>query len=220
MLQVEPRVELTRAPSCHSNGKIDKRALRALAENTNEAKQLGILRPSKRVNVAGEMDERTTPVDGIPFDGILWPGNGILPVAPPPVYQKEARSSEMAFVNAESRSSTSESSDTFKEKPSVCDLEKGDRLGWEGYETEVLPDKVHGHYLRNLRHQIFTLYRRLFGIVFIVNMGVLIATMAKGNYNTKSLGIIVVANLFCAVLMRQDYVINAFFNVFCSVPAS
>ncbi|KAF9256543.1 nonribosomal peptide synthetase 12 [Marasmius fiardii PR-910] len=90
---------------------------------------------------------------------------------------------------------------------------------WEGYEHDNLPDKTQGHYLRNLRHQIFTLYRRLFGIVFIVNMAILIWIGVKGASIPK-IGEIVVANLFCAILMRQDYVINLFFNVFCAVPPS
>ncbi|KAL5524650.1 hypothetical protein ACEPAF_9790 [Sanghuangporus sanghuang] len=203
-----------------SNGKIDKRALRGLAERLNETKEINILQPSRKANVAGEIEENTTPVEGIPFDGILWTESNMLPAPPPPVYQKEARSSEMAFVNTRSSSSASSSSNSLKENANTCDLEKGDRLEWEGYETELLPDKVHGHYLRNLRHQVFTLYRRLFGIVFIVNMAVFIATMIKSNYNSQNLGVIVVANLFCAIFMRQDYVINAFFNVCCSIPIS
>ncbi|KAG7088434.1 hypothetical protein E1B28_012427 [Marasmius oreades] len=95
--------------------------------------------------------------------------------------------------------------------------EKG--LGWEGYENDEIPEKTQGHYLRNLRHQIFTLYRRLFGVVFIVNMAIFIVTCVKGA-SVPKIGEIVVVNLFCAILMRQDYVINAFFNTFCAVPPS
>ena len=98
--------------------------------------------------------------------------------------------------------------------------EKGEALEWDGYENEVLPAKTHGRLLRNLRHQIFTLYRRLFGIVLIVNLSIFIATLVRGGINAQQIGLIVVANLFCSILMRQDYIINAFFTVFCSVPAS
>ena len=45
-------------------------------------------------------------------------------------------------------------------------------------------------------------------------------SLAKGGANAQELGLIVVANLFCAILMRQDYVINAFFTVACAVPRS
>ncbi|KAI0057830.1 hypothetical protein BV25DRAFT_1811902 [Artomyces pyxidatus] len=104
------------------------------------------------------------------------------------------------------------------EKISSSTLEKG--LAWDGYEADELPDKTQNRFLRNLRHQALTLYRRLFGVVFVANLAIFVWTLARGGSNTKHLGLIVVANLFCSILMRQDYVINAFFEVFTSVPAS
>ena len=90
-----------------------------------------------------------------------------------------------------------------------------------GYEDDGIPDKTQSKPVRNLRHQIFTLYRRLFGVVFVTNVAVLIATLARSEgVDAQHLGLIVVANLFCAILMRQDYVINAFFTVACAVPSS
>lgn len=108
--------------------------------------------------------------------------------------------------------------------PSVYDLksvsssaqEKGNI--WDGYQDDEIPDKKQSRPVRNLRHQVFSLYRRLFSVVFITNMSIFIATLARGGANAEQLGLIVVANLFCAILMRQDYVINAFFTVACSVP--
>lgn len=90
---------------------------------------------------------------------------------------------------------------------------------WDGYLDDPLPEKTQGHIFRNVRHQIFSLYRRLFGVIFVVNIAILIAIFARGGANAQELGLIVVSNLFCAVLMRQDYVINAFFTVFCAVPS-
>ncbi|KDR82824.1 hypothetical protein GALMADRAFT_134375 [Galerina marginata CBS 339.88] len=90
---------------------------------------------------------------------------------------------------------------------------------WSGYEDDVLPSKTQGKTIRNLRHQIFTLYRRLFGVVFLTNLAVFISVLFRGA-NAQQIGTIVIANLFCSILMRQDYVINVFFNVFCSVPTS
>ncbi|KAJ7069779.1 nonribosomal peptide synthetase 12 [Mycena amicta] len=91
---------------------------------------------------------------------------------------------------------------------------------WDGYQEDHLPDKLHGKFLRNVRHQIFSLYRRLFGVVFVTNVAIFIAFLIIGRVNAQRLGLITIANLFCAILMRQDYVVNVFFNVFCSVPAS
>jgi hypothetical protein len=93
---------------------------------------------------------------------------------------------------------------------------------WEGYMDDDMPEKIHGHGLRNLRFQIMSMYRRLFGVIFIANMAVFISFCVRGkdNINAKHLGLAVESNLFCAILMRQDYVINGFFNVFTSVPRS
>lgn len=90
---------------------------------------------------------------------------------------------------------------------------------WSGYEKDVLPDKSQGRIARNLRHQVFSLYRRLFGVVFVANLAIFVAILFRGA-STPHLGQIVLANLCCAILMRQDYVINAFFTFFCAVPTS
>lgn len=148
-------------------------------------------------------------------------------VAPPPTYQGYLPTKELnvdrviqSLAALESLRHTSQQSNevspSVTASPSVT--EKGN--AWDGYEDEELPDKTQGHTVRNLRHHIFTLYRRLFGIVFITNAAVFTATVVIGQANAQKLGLIVVANLFCAILMRQDYVINAFFTTFCAVPTS
>ncbi|KAG5642876.1 hypothetical protein DXG03_001918 [Asterophora parasitica] len=92
---------------------------------------------------------------------------------------------------------------------------------WAGYEQDVLPPKVHAQWLRNLRYQVFYLYRRLFGIVFIINFGILISVAVNfEKTNSLYIGQIVIGNLFGAILMRQDYVIDAFFVVCTSIPRS
>ncbi|KAL0569057.1 hypothetical protein V5O48_012915 [Marasmius crinis-equi] len=100
---------------------------------------------------------------------------------------------------------------------SAAASEKGS--GGNDYDDDALPKKTQGHYIRNLRHQIFTLYRRLFGVVFIVNMAIFIVICVRETSLPK-IGEIAVANLFAAILMRQDYVVNAFFQVFTLVPRS
>lgn len=125
------------------------------------------------------------------------------PSIPPPVYQSDASISEKKIAYDQ-----------------LAVLEKQGNV-WDGYEDDILPEKTHGKYLRNLRYLVFSLYRRLFGLVFTANMAVLIATFARpGGADAQYLGLIVVSNLFCAILMRQDYVINTFFTVACAVPIS
>ncbi len=108
-----------------------------------------------------------------------------------------------------------------KAESSSVEVEKGGPI-WEGYREDDIPEKTHGHVLRNVRFQIFSLYRRLFGIVFVTNMAIFIATCVRGgvNMDANHLGLITIANLFVAILMRQAYVINAFFTVALWAPRS
>ncbi|KLO16789.1 nonribosomal peptide synthetase 12 [Schizopora paradoxa] len=210
-----------------SNGKIDKRALRQMIADAEarEAEVLALKEDIKANLVVKALSEKieTIPVQPtrIPVDAIVWSDVTSLP-APPPVYQKNAHASSSSDASSTDSHTLASSSSSVTEKVEVSSVEKGDAdvLGWEGYEDEDLPNKRQGKYTRNIRHQIFTLYRRLFGVVFVTNMAIFIASLAKGGLNAQQLGQIVVANLFCAILMRQDYVVNAFFNVFCAVPTS
>ncbi|KAG8695696.1 hypothetical protein FRC09_008995 [Ceratobasidium sp. 395] len=97
--------------------------------------------------------------------------------------------------------------------------EKGGNA-WDGYLDDELPEKNEPKVIRNLRHIVFSLYRRLFGVVFIVNMSIFIHALVKGGLPAKHIGTIVVGNICAAVLMRQDYVLNLIFNIACAVPKS
>ena len=218
---------LTDAYGCNSNGKTDKRILRKLAlDRIASEKETNVLQPSKKINLPAIDSAVPTQAQAYKqqqletLAGVLWQDLVTMPVAPPPVYQKDAGQTASPSSLASDSGTIASSSEKVNEKLDSSSVEKGHSLGWEGYEDDPIPDKTQGHFVRNLRHQIFTLYRRLFGVVFVTNMAIFIAILAKGNYNAQHLGLIVVSNLFCAILMRQDYVINAFFNVFCAVPTS
>ncbi|KAH9891585.1 hypothetical protein C8Q73DRAFT_649944 [Cubamyces lactineus] len=121
-----------------------------------------------------------------------------------------------------SSQSTSTAASSISDKKSELSAEKGSP-SWNGYLDDELPEKTQGHWVRNLRFQIFSLYRRLFGIVFITNMAVFIATCVQNGLqgaDAQYIGKVAIANIFVAVLMRQDYVINAFFTVACAAPRS
>lgn len=141
---------------------------------------------------------------------------------PPPAYQHRSREADLEASTAPAidRNPTGADSSSVTELGSeVSSLEMKREYPWSGYEDDPLPEKTQGKYIRNLRHQVFTLYRRLFGVVFVTNMAVFISVVINGA-NAQQIGTIVIANLFCSILMRQDYVINVFFNVFCAVPTS
>ncbi|KAK0431521.1 hypothetical protein EV421DRAFT_165569 [Armillaria borealis] len=90
---------------------------------------------------------------------------------------------------------------------------------WDGYEDQDVPKKTQSRPVRNLRLQIFTVYRRLFSVAFTINMAIFISYAVRG-YASRKVAEVTVANLFIAVVMRQDYVINAIFYVLSSVPQS
>ena len=177
------------------------------------------LQPSNKANIPVSSSSITT-IQTFAQPISVYPVS--IPSVPAAVYQQASKSTDNTTLNASIKGSDSVTvaSNMSEKNESSSTIEKGHQLPWEGYEDEVLPEKTNGRTFRNLRHQVFSLYRRLFGIIFVTNMSIFIATLVRGNTNAKELGLIVVANLFCAILMRQDYVINAFFNVACSVPAS
>ena len=124
----------------------------------------------------------------------------------------------VSYALARSTNASTAVSSTSDLKSQVSTVEKG-VPSWEGYLEDDLPDKTHGHFLRNVRFQIFSLYRRLFGVVFVTNMAIFIAACVRGA-DALYLGKVAIANIFVAILMRQDYVINAFFTVACWTPRS
>ena len=116
------------------------------------------------------------------------------------------------------RSANASTAVSISDNKSQVSIEKG-VPSWEGYLEDDLPEKTHGHFLRNVRFQIFSLYRRLFGVVFVTNMAIFIATCVLGA-DALYLGKVAIANIFVAILMRQDYVINSFFIVARWTPRS
>ncbi|KAG5644797.1 hypothetical protein DXG03_007619 [Asterophora parasitica] len=90
-----------------------------------------------------------------------------------------------------------------KEKIEPSDLEDQSHI-WAGYEQDVLPDKTRGGVIGNLRYQILQVYRRLFGMVFLINVGLFISVAVKGAV-APQIGLIALSNLFVAVALREDY---------------
>ncbi|KAG8926578.1 hypothetical protein FRC01_008663 [Tulasnella sp. 417] len=91
--------------------------------------------------------------------------------------------------------------------------------GWEGYTETGLPKKGQRKLLRNLRHHILNVYRRLFSIVFLVNLGVLISVAVRGA-TADYIGKIVIVNIFVSVLIREEHVVNGLFSIFTALPKS
>ncbi|KAF4957600.1 hypothetical protein FSARC_11239 [Fusarium sarcochroum] len=97
-----------------------------------------------------------------------------------------------------------------------------EELDCEEYE---LPDKNGIHGWRWLRHTAFSAYRKLFGFIFVANLTVLAILLWSSRDNNffpspSHLAIAVASNLLVAVLVRQDYVVNAMFWLCTRVPTS
>ncbi|KAH9922827.1 nonribosomal peptide synthetase 12 [Epithele typhae] len=214
-----------------SNGKIDKRALRQMAVDKIAADKAAKDAAEKTAQDA-TLAPAVSPIKTEFYSDNVYSGKLLADILaslpqPLPAYHQNGEPGAPVLVSLEKpqRTPTSSSSSSIvPATPVKADVSTSTEEGkesyiWDGYLDDELPEKTHGHYLRNLRYQVFSLYRRLFGVVFVTNMVIFIATLVKGA-NSQHLGLIVVANLFCAILMRQDYVINAFFNTACAIPQS
>ncbi len=81
------------------------------------------------------------------------------------------------------------------------------------------PEKSGTRLQRLIRHRLLIIYRRLFSFVFVCNVAALVAFLVPPTWPTLSnLGLAVSVNLFFAVLIRQEHVVNFLFACFCSVP--
>lgn len=85
--------------------------------------------------------------------------------------------------------------------------------------TQEIPEKRWGRPFRGLRLRVLIVYRILFSLMSLLNIGVLIAVVLT-NANKEWLATITAINLVIAVVIRQDHVINMLYAVACSVPKS
>ncbi len=96
-------------------------------------------------------------------------------------------------------------------------LEKEDIL--VGFQDDILPDKEDKREVRFLRHQVFTLYRKLFSVVLLTNLSVFVWFIVRGA-NALEIAGVTIANLFISILHRQEYVINTYYWICTRVPLS
>lgn len=85
-----------------------------------------------------------------------------------------------------------------------------------------LPPKGQDRLLRHARHTFINVYRRLFSLIFIINLvgaAILVSRMHQRIAPPlNDLATATSANILLAVLIRQDYVINLIYRVCWSVP--
>ena len=91
-------------------------------------------------------------------------------------------------------------------------------------EYRPLPPKKHIPLWRKLRHKMLAAYQRLFSLVFIGNLVALIAVLMRDKDrrpfgpSLSDISAAVAANVTCAIMMRQEYVINGLYDLLCLTP--
>ncbi|KAL6718318.1 hypothetical protein ACLMJK_004407 [Lecanora helva] len=98
------------------------------------------------------------------------------------------------------------------------------RISLPPAEIPKLPYKRERKIWRALRHNLLSVYKRLFTIVFVGNMIAFIAELALHRHSEPfgpPLGNVATAasaNILAAILIRQEYVINALYAICCWTP--
>lgn len=93
-------------------------------------------------------------------------------------------------------------------------------------DLRQLPTKRHTPLWRRLRHRLVSVYQRLFSIVFIANAIALLVTLVLNRDHTPfgpsiaNVSTAVAANVTCTILIRQEYIINALYDILCWTPLS
>lgn len=126
------------------------------------------------------------------------------------------------------------------EKSDVMPMRRGNHEATQSYSSTytawrisappdllpALPLKKDRPILRRIRHNLITVYQRLFSIVFFANIiafVVLLVQYRNGQPSGPPLSNIAnaaAANILGAILIRQEYVINALYNICCWTPTS
>ena len=87
-----------------------------------------------------------------------------------------------------------------------------------------LPHKRDHRILRGLRYRLLAVYQRLFSVVFIGNITAFVIELVLNRHSHPigpplgNLATAVAANVMGAILIRQEYIINALYNICCWTP--
>ncbi|KAI1506675.1 hypothetical protein F5X99DRAFT_365118 [Biscogniauxia marginata] len=89
-------------------------------------------------------------------------------------------------------------------------------------EHAILPEQLGTELTRKLRHKYASSYRKIFGVIFTINMAVFVAFMvqSRANPNSRDVGSAASANLMVSILFRQEEFVNLVYEIFVHVPHS
>ncbi|KAH6883978.1 hypothetical protein B0T10DRAFT_609132 [Thelonectria olida] len=140
-----------------------------------------------------------------------------LAIAQAAAYIKRRRPhmSVSAYLNEFRRSDKKKASSSLTQVSYTSEKSEATSIDLEA----ALPEKRQSKRMRGLWHRILIVYRRLFTLVGIFNIAAALAVILSG-IQSEWLGTVTAFNLALAVLIRQDFVINALYTITCSVPKS
>ena len=98
------------------------------------------------------------------------------------------------------------------------------RISLPPSEIPRLPYKRERRIFRRLRHNLLSVYKRLFSIVFIGNMIAFIIELVVHRNSTPfgpplgNVATATAANILAAILIRQENVVNSLYAIFCWTP--
>ncbi|KAK7965874.1 uncharacterized protein PG986_000151 [Apiospora aurea] len=131
------------------------------------------------------------------------------------VLTSKASSSSMSDATAQGSSGAQSPLTTLSSHSSTIFSEKKPQLDLSG----DIPEKKIRRPFRGIVYRIFIVYRFLFSLVGLSNLAALIAIFVTG-VDRHWLSTMTAINLALAVMMRQDFVINALYTICCTVPKS
>ena len=109
----------------------------------------------------------------------------------------------------------------FKGPKALLEEESSDPFESHGLDTSPLPPKKGPRFYRYLRWNFGSVYRRIFGLVYLGNIAALAVLIARSaisgeqfQFTYQQASIAVTANILLAMLVRNEHVVNAMFWVF------
>ena len=117
-----------------------------------------------------------------------------------------------------------EKSDALPVMRKASDTAASYRISQPPDQLPSLPHKREHRIWRGLRYNLLAVYQRLFSIVFIGNIIAFIIELVLHRHSHPfgpplgNLATAVAANVTGAILIRQEYVINSLYNIFCWTP--
>ncbi|KAI0102389.1 hypothetical protein GGR51DRAFT_288993 [Nemania sp. FL0031] len=89
-------------------------------------------------------------------------------------------------------------------------------------QRATLPDQLGSDLSRQIRHKYASSYRKIFGVIFTINLIVFLVFLitTRGNPNSRDIGSAASANLLVCILFRQEEFVNLVYEIFVLAPHS